>query len=228
MFHYLLSSVAGFGVFGLAFVLSGALGSAALPSDYQGKPFADAVYKAGPQSVPGRIECAYFDLGGEGVAYHDTDANNSGNGGLNRQKNHQRPHATPYHWNFRTNEAVDLSYTKDFADFNHNQNLVSPLTNQFYIGWTENGEWCNYTVNVKEAGTYKIIALYGNEANTLKFSINRQPACECRFPVPTGSMHKWNKAQVGTITFPQAGLQLLTLHYNKGNNLAYFDFEAVK
>jgi outer membrane protein assembly factor BamB len=39
-------------------------------------------------------------------------------------------------------------------------------------------------------------------------------------------MHKWNKAEVGTITFPEAGLQLLTLHYPKGNNFAYFQFES--
>jgi hypothetical protein len=215
------------GIGGLAFGLSAIVGSAALPPDYKGQPFADAVYKAGPQVIPGRIECAYYDLGGEGVAYHDTDAKNNGSGVLNQQKNHQRPHAIPYHWNFRTNESVDVSYTKDFADFNHNQNLVNPPTNQFYLGWTDNGEWCNYTVNVKKAGTYKIIALYGNEPSTFKFSINNRPARDCKFPVHTGSMHKWNKAVVGTIAFRETGLQLLTLHYNKGNNFAYFDFELV-
>lgn len=204
------------------------LGShAALPPDYHGKPFEDAVYKGGPQVIPGRVECAYYDLGGEGVAYHDTDSTNNGSGVLNQQKNHQRPHAAPYHWNFRANEGVDISYTKDFADFIHQQNLVNPLTNQFYIGWTEDGEWCNYTVDVKKAGAYRIVALYGNAANTFSFSVNNQPACECKFPVPTGSMHKWNKAEVGQITFSEAGPQLLTLHYNKGNNLAYFEFEAI-
>ena len=40
-------------------------------------------------------------------------------------------------------------------------------------------------------------------------------------------MHKWNKAEIGTITFPEAGLQLLTFHYNGGNNFAYFEFELV-
>lgn len=212
------------GISGLVFTLGS---NAALPPDYKGRPFADSVCQAGPQVIPGRVECAYYDLGGEGVAYHDADPTNNGNGVLNQQKNHQRPHATPYHWNFRKDEGVDISYTKDFADFIHNQNLVNPPTNQFYIGWTENGEWCNYTVNVKKAGAYRIIALYANEANTFKFSINHHPACECKLPVATGSMHKWNKAEVGTITFPEAGVQLLTFLYNKGNNFACFDFELV-
>jgi len=201
--------------------------NAALPPDYKGKPFQDEVYTGGAQSVPGRVQCAYFDLGGEGVAYHDGDEINHGSGELNQKPEHQRPHATSYFWQFRKSEGVDISYTKDFADFNHT-NLVTPATNQLYIGWTKDDEWCNYTVNVKEAGAYKISALYGNAANTIKFSINNQPASECKLPLATGSMHKWNKAEIGTITFPQPGLQLLTFHYNAGNNFAYFDFEPVK
>src|SRR5690348_12112235 len=38
--------------------------------EYQGKPFQDSRYQGGPQKIPGRIQCAYYDLGGEGVAYH--------------------------------------------------------------------------------------------------------------------------------------------------------------
>jgi hypothetical protein len=41
-------------------------------------------------------------------------------------------------------------------------------------------------------------------------------------------MHKWNQANIGTITFPEAGLQLLTFHYNSGNNFAWFDFALVE
>lgn len=205
----------------LMFVMSTYAG---LPSGYEGKPFRDSTYTAGAQQIPGRIECAYYDLGGEGVAYHDTDATNHGSGELNLKPQHQRPHANPYIWGFRANEGVDISYTKDFADFNHT-NWVAPGTNQLYIGWTADGEWCNYTVNVKHAGTYKIVALYGNAANTISFSINNQPAAECKLPLATGSMHVWNKAEIGTITFREAGLQLLTFHYNKGNNFAYFEFE---
>ncbi len=200
--------------------------NAELPPDYKGKPFQDTVYTAGPQNIPGRVECAYYDLGGEGVAYHDTEPTNHGSGELNLKLEHQRPHANPYIWGFRADEGVDISYTKDFADFNHT-NFVAPVTNQLYIGWTADGEWCNYTVNVKRAGGYQVIVLYGNAANTIQFSINHKPAAECKLPLATGSMHKWNKAQIGTISFPEAGLQLLTFHYNGGNNFAYFEFEPL-
>jgi hypothetical protein len=202
-------------------------GPSTVPADYQGKAFQDSVYKAGPQSIPGILQCALYDLGGEGVAYHDTDAINHGSGELNVQPNHQRPHAGPYIWGFRKDEGMDVSYVKDFADLNH-PNAVTPPVNLFYIGWTADGEWCNYTVDVKTVGTYKVRALYSNQANTIIFDINRKPAATCKLPVATDGFHTWNYAEIGTITFGQAGLQLLTFHYNTGNNFAFFEFEKVE
>jgi hypothetical protein len=48
-----------------------------------GTPYADFVYKKGAQIIPGRLQCEYYDVGGEGIAYHDNDSTNSGSGHLN-------------------------------------------------------------------------------------------------------------------------------------------------
>lgn len=61
----------------------------------------------------------------------------------------------------------------------------------------------------------------------MRFSINHRAVSEGKLPLDTGSMHKWNKAEIGTITFSDPGLQLLTFHYGKGNNFAYFEFVPV-
>jgi hypothetical protein len=37
-------------------------------------------------------------------------------------------------------------------------------------------------------------------------------------------MHKWNRAEIGTIAFADPGLHLLTFHHNQGNHFAYFEF----
>ena len=200
---------------------------AEVPADYRGKPFADAYHKSGTPNIPGVVQCALYDLGGEGVAYHDTETTNNGSGKLNLEKGHQRTHASEYLWFFRKDEGVDLSFVKDWADLNHT-NLVSPHINQLYIGWTENGEWVNYTVNVARPGAYRIKCLYGFQTNTVTFDLNGKPAATCRLPVLTANYHQWNFGTIGTIQFPEAGPQLLTFHYGKGNNFAYFEFEPVE
>ena len=204
-----------------------ALVRAAVPSDYRGTPFTDPVHQGGPPNVPGIVQAALFDLGGEGVAYHDSDAVNNGSGKLNLEPGHQRSHASAYIWHFRKEEAVDLSFVKDWADLNHT-NLVTPHINQLYVGWTEDGEWCNYTVNVLRPGTYRIKCLYAFQANNVRFDLDGKPAAECRLPVPTAGYHHWNLAEIGVIRLPEAGVHLLTFHYGKGNNFAYFEFAPVE
>ena len=197
---------------------------ALIPPISAGQPFADLVHKAGPPTIPGLVQCALYDLGGEGVAYHDSDAINNGSGKLNLEPGHQRAHASAYVWQFRKNEGVDLSFVKDWADLNHT-NLVSPHLNQLYIGWTEDGEWCNYTVHVSHPGTYRVRCLYAYQANTVRFDVNGQPAGTCQLPAATASYHHWNLADIGTVRFPTAGSNVLTFHYGKGNNFAFFEFE---
>ncbi len=199
-----------------------------IPLTYKGRPFVDAFHTTGPQILPGKIECALYDLGGEGVSYHDFESVNRGSGGLNEETNHQRPHAKPYEWAFRKSEGVDVSYAKDFADFNHFNNYYIPEVNQFYIGWTEDNEWLNYTVDVKVAGTYKIDALYANNDATITFDVDQNPASICKLPLNTGNFHAWNKSEIGSVTFSEAGLHVLTFHYNKGNNFAYFEFTLLE
>jgi hypothetical protein len=209
--------------------------SGTVPSDYKGKPFQDVAHTSGPQPIPGRLQTALFDLGGEGIAYHDTDPANHGSGELNHKPEHCEESVAAEICRFRENEGVDISYVKKGADLNH-PNVVAPQWQQLYIGWTEDGEWTNYTVEVKKTGTYRIVAMYSHTAQTINFSLNNKPAAVCTLPLDPATKfsmkdypdwevwHFWNKADCGEITFPAKGRQLLTLHYKNGNNLAYFDF----
>ncbi len=79
--------------------------SQSFSSQYKGLPYHDSRYSGGPQKIPGKVLCAYYDLGGEGVAYHDTDPQNHGSGELN-------PADGTYLNEFRMHEGVDISYTK--------------------------------------------------------------------------------------------------------------------
>ncbi len=223
----------GLHLFFLAFLLAPQSGGG-IPSDYKGKPYQDATHTSGPQTIPGRVQAALYDLGGEGVAYHDTDPINHGSGELNYQPGHCEDGVSSADiCHFREHEGVDISYVKKKVDLAH-PNTFEPEWQQLYIGWQENGEWTNYTVKVTKPGTYKIVTLYSNTPQSIHFSLNNQEAAECKLPAyplhhdPDWMVwHTWNKAECGEITFPHDGLQLLTLHYMQGNNLAYFDFIPV-
>lgn len=201
-----------------------------VPTGYKGKPFKDKYYKAGAQSIPGRVELAYYDSGGEGVAYHDKTPENEGarlNHEVHDYGSHWRPGIPAYIAFFREKEGVDISYTKDWADFNH-PNKVDPKVNQLYIGWQEDGEWTNYTVHILKPGKYRIITVYGYQDNKSELWLNNKKATTLVLPENTGNWHYWTQATIGEIFFPTAGLNLLTLKYNKGANLAYLDFLLVE
>ena len=216
------------GIFSVLFAINTSL--AQVPQGYKGKPFKDKYYRLGPQPIPGRVQLAYYDLGGEGVAYHDNTPENEGaklNHEVHDYGSHKRPGISAYTAFFRENEGVDISYTKDWADFNH-PNKVDPAVNQLYIGWESDGEWTNYTVDVKAPGKYKIITIYGNKDNRSSLWLNDKEAAQLKLPEDTGNWHYWTQATVGEILFPTAGLNLLTLKYNAGANLAFLDFVLIE
>jgi hypothetical protein len=215
---------------GLALVLEGSDNlSAQLPEGYKGIPYKDEAYAGnkmnpyGAQMIPGRVELAFFDLGGEGIAYHDNNTRNEGsllNGGVGES----RPWIPDYIAFFRKNEGVDIDYTKDNLDFGH-PNKVDPKVNQLYIGWQEDGEWTNYTVYVNKEGKYIIYTVYSSvEKNPAQLWVNNKFSCTLTFPEQTGDLHSWTQSEVGTIIFPEKGLYLLTLKYSRGVNYGYLDF----
>ena len=114
--------------------------------------------------------CAYYDLGGEGIAYHDSDPENHGSGHLN-------PLDGSYLNEFRKDEGVDTSYTKFRENIDRNPfNRVQPPDGLLYVGWTEPGEWFNLTVDVAEAGAYLVDILYtSNRGATLALDLNFRP-----------------------------------------------------
>jgi hypothetical protein len=50
---------------------------------YKGKSFNNVI-----QVIPGKLQCEFYDTGGEGIAYHDLDSVNGGSGRLNPKMEH--------------------------------------------------------------------------------------------------------------------------------------------
>jgi hypothetical protein len=201
-------------------------------SGYKGTPYLDERYRGGAQKIPGKIMCAYYDSGGEGVAYHDADARNNGSGALN-------PADGSYLNEFRMSEGVDTSYTKFKRDPPIDDNPYQkrqPPPELLYVGWTEPGEWFNITVDVAQAGDYVADLLYtSNRGGSISLDVNGEPATRPLMiastfnpddPIAWRQWHHWNIASRIAKLNLSAGRNVITVHIvSQGNmNLARFDF----
>jgi len=94
------------------------------------------VIKGGIGAVSDMIPAAFYDQGGEGVAYHDNDSKD----GVS---------------SFRPGENVD----------------VGDYTPRSVVGWTSDGEWLTYTVNVEETGEYELNSLIGAPGDNGRYTV---------------------------------------------------------
>jgi Sulfatase-modifying factor enzyme 1/Carbohydrate binding module (family 6) len=195
---------------------------------YTGKP-----WNGQPQIIPGKLQCEWYDLGGEGMAYHDKDSANNGSGNLN-------PANGTFLNEFRMNEGVDISYTKAREIDNSAYNKVMPLMEQLYAGWTVPGEWINYTVYVEKTGTYSIELMYTASGDGgIAFLLNGKSLTgqldiastrDERETIPWRQWHHWNKTGSLVTVRLKKGKHVLTLKtaVNGNMNYDYVEFKRVK
>jgi hypothetical protein len=192
---------------------------------HSGKP-----WKLKMQSIPGRVECEFYDEGGEGIAYHDADDINNGSGKLNPPDGNMLNE-------FRMKEGVDISFTKAHGIDNNPYNKIEPGMNQLYVGWTEPGESINYTIKINEAGKYYVGLMYtANGDGSISLDIDgRQVASLVRIvstynaqdSIAWRQWHHWNRIDsLAQIEVPR-GIHTLTL-YIAGHGNMNFDYLEFK
>lgn len=150
-------------------------------------------------TIPGKIDAVNFDIGDNGVSYNDLeykrvssdDEQNNGNNG----------------WSYR-NDGVDIQPNNEsVTDYN--------------IGWTETGEWLEYTVEVT-AGTYDITARIssGIDGSRFRMQLNgTQIGSDVAVP-NTGGYETWQQVSVGSATFPEGTHTLKLLVLTGGFNIS--------
>jgi hypothetical protein len=194
-------------------------GNKTFSKNYKGKPWNNYI-----QEIPGKIQCEWYDLGGEGVAYHDDDAVNNGSGKLN-------PVNGSLLNEFRMKEGVDISYTKAREIDNNPFNLVEPVMGEFYAGWTKPGEWISYTIKVNQSGIYSIGIMYtasGDGGISLMMD-GRQLTSELRIPstrnekepIAWRNWHHWNRIDSLTSIKLEKGIHVLRLNTVTNGNMNY-------
>lgn len=179
-----------------------------VPASYKGKP-----YNGASQVIPGKIKAVLYDVGGEGVAYHDADpAINNGTKCCGNT--------------FRSDEGVDINQFH-----NHDHTLAGPLDlSDHYVGWLEQGEWLRYTVKVNRSGSYRVVGhlsckLPDSELRILVSDIDVSGPIRLE---PTGAVHTWNMFPNLAKVKLKKGIQVMTIQITKlqkgTTNLDYLEF----
>ena len=153
--------------------------------------------------IPGDIPAAHYDIGMNGVSYYDTeykrvssdDEQNTGNVG----------------WEFR-NDGVDIQTTED------------PIT-EYNVGWLDEGEWMEYTVNVT-AGTYDMIARVAaaGTGGRIGIYIDGLPISNEPSVPNTGGFQSWQSLNLGSYDFKEGTYTFRVVAINGGFNLSMIRF----
>ena len=122
-----------FKVYTFAALLAATQSFAVLPTSYTGTPYKDSV-----TMIPGRIHPERYDNGGKGVGWWDLSAND--NKGAYAVRN-------PTGVDLAKIEGIDVVAPGDTTTIR----MGEPLW-----GYVEPGDYVKLTVNVKQAGTYKV------------------------------------------------------------------------
>jgi endoglucanase len=167
------------------------------PHNSQTIPFANNSIKNGVM-----IKAVNYDLGKNGYAYWDRDTADYRVSGVKGVGN--RGHT------YR-NDGVDI-----VMDSSHYET--------YYVNHIEDGEWLQYTIDVKQKGIYTIGLSVASETTggAVSISINNKKAGIVQSISPTGGDKKWETTWFKNISLA-AGRQTLRVYADKGG----FNFSSI-
>jgi hypothetical protein len=149
-----------------------------------------------------------YDRGRMGNAYFDADA---GNYHVSTQKRTQWNKGGQYR-----NDGVDIGICDD------------SVTNGYSIGWTEEGEWLQYTLDVSSPGWYAVKLRTKNangEHGSLELMVNDKKQRDA-VTLPTEAGNKWNTTRAGNVWLAKGMNRLRVVVKKGGFDLNYLELET--
>ena len=172
--------------------------SASLSGDSWQNSTNEGAYNATPAAVPGTVQAANYDTGGQGVGYNVNSVNGS---------------ATSYR-----SDEVDLEACSDSAG-----------GCGYDLGWTSQGQWFRYTLQVGAAGTYTIsfrVAAPSAVTDAFHLTDSQGDALTGAENIPATGGWQTYATVTDTVTLP-AGSQTIDLNQDNGGwNFRYLSFAS--
>jgi endoglucanase len=160
--------------------------------------------------IPGKIIATQYDLGTNGYAYSDKDFVNyrvaTGNYDQWNKGNTMR------------NDGVDILPCKDSG------------SNGYQVSFIEDGEWLQFTSEVKKQNSYKVAIRYSSESSEGKLHLETENGnkCETITLAPTGEITNGKTIVLSGIKL-NSGTNKIKVVFEKGGfNLNYLDFSEGK
>jgi hypothetical protein len=189
----------------LALSLPAGRAHAEVPAGYTGTPFGGT-----PRPLPGRIDFEDFDDGGQGVGWSvDDHTGNFGEDGCaaNAYRDGIHPQLCKTNTSpgeldaYSTGPLIGQKYPSD----------AMPVS--IYIGYTHAVDWVKLTVNVSEAGTYKLSSSFASEpggADGIKVQVSFNDVLKADATLAgTGGYHNWADYPDFATVELEAGVQVL-------------------
>ena len=157
--------------------------------------------------VPGRIFATNYDLGRFGSAYSDNDFQNVWVSTGERTE-----------WNSGNkmrNDGVDIYLCND------------KITNQYYVGKTEKGEWLQFTLKSADAKAYQLSIRYQNESDQASELVIKTDSGDdlAQIKLPPTGKNVWKTVSVDQVKLSK-GENKLRLYFEAGNaDLNYFEIK---
>ncbi|ROI00119.1 cellulase family glycosylhydrolase [Chryseobacterium daecheongense] len=157
--------------------------------------------------APGRIFASEYDLGRMGSAYSDKDYMNLWVSDPEKRSD----------WNSgqqMRNDGVDIYLCND------------KITNQYYIGKTETGEWLQYTITGKTDKDYTFNIRYsGSKDSKIKIEDASGKQLATATLASTGGNENWKTTSVKGVHLKKGENKIRIVFENDGTNLNYFEVQ---
>ena len=159
--------------------------------------------------IPGFFYASDYDLGTNGFSYNDSDF-------------------ATYHVNTNSFQAWNQGwqYRNDGVDIENSQDAES---NGFQVGFTDNDEWLQFTVNVLDSGFYNIVSRYASTSTgLLNLSMDGFPITGNIILYNTGSYSNFVNKLTSGIYLSEGMHKIKIKMVTGGYNLTRFTFDLME
>lgn len=169
------------------------------------QPHTDEVLPYRDHDIAQPIFATDFDYGKNNFAYYDKDVGYYGGSWT----------AWNTGWSYRS-DGVDIEVCGD----------TGPVSNGYNVGWTEEGEWMQYTITVDSEAAYTLDVRSASATGGSDFHLEVNDAdITKKLTLPTtGGWQTWQTRSFPGVILPAGELKLKFKFNTGGSNLSYFHF----